>query len=866
MAIEIKKSHKGLFTKKSKQHGMSVQEYAKYVLSNKDSQDPRTVKQAVFAKNFAQFGIENLVPTNLDYSTYKNDSNLGYSDAFNGLNLAAILTTLVGNKFNDVSGLKSENNQYIKSIQPKAIQNNNSNGLNDTPTYFKTGGNTKQAIYRPELYSAWGDKGENAYKEGWMPVQTNKGTTVYKNRYDLMNSVEIPNDSRKGSVVITAHSNGKFDINTQDADGKPFGEYIQRNGSIGDLENYFKAKDGLVDSRTQQIAKSYKNGGDVSSDKAKEILKDGTAKGHKLTAKQKKYFGWIAGGKKAKYGIGDTPVVNAENGEVFQDNQGQIYDINGENRHEQGGIDLTNVQRVLENTSTYRSDKNSKLLKLTPDMVKELGGIDEKPKTPMSHAQAAKFLTKKLNKQVGSLETNLNKNTQFLDNSPKNLYATNSLQFNTMNLSKLPTEGDIFDNLFNHQETVKAMNGIETGKKCKYGGHKYICRTGGDVFDDTTPYKGGKTKKGSTTPTGKDNAFQFNINDYNYLWNSRAGINSDKFPDNQSFQKATYAYLLDRNPQAIRDMWSSYGNTDFGIQNKIGQGYDFNNLSDEQLKNLTDAYSDNLLGARSLTPPPVDSTISMLPPNQQDLPNPNINVDSPQTPQQQTNTPTKSGFNEPLRWFDVASPLLALMDSGRIPNKYNPVDINQVRLKQLNPESALQRGQQDFNAVLSQLPNTGGGVSNAANVFSQKYAMDNQVIGNYDNQNAQIKNQEILYNAQAQDRQSAVNAQSSDSFERKVLASREAQRQQKLSALDDLFNRVAQNHALNRNGNMIMKLFPNFDSNLNYNGQQRYFTTNSGSGGSSAIDQKLRELGVNPLNMTDAQKLRLVQMQMPRKK
>jgi len=46
----------------------------------------------------------------------------------------------------------------------------------------------------------------------------------------------------------------------------------------------------------------FKNGGEVSAKKAKEILKDGTANGKKLTPAQKRYFGWIAGGKKAEDG------------------------------------------------------------------------------------------------------------------------------------------------------------------------------------------------------------------------------------------------------------------------------------------------------------------------------------------------------------------------------------------------------------------------------------------------------------------------------------------------------------------------------------------------------------------------------------
>ena len=44
-------------------------------------------------------------------------------------------------------------------------------------------------------------------------------------------------------------------------------------------------------------------GGYLSAAKAKEILRDGTAHKHPLTAKQKRYFGWIAGGRKEDGGF-----------------------------------------------------------------------------------------------------------------------------------------------------------------------------------------------------------------------------------------------------------------------------------------------------------------------------------------------------------------------------------------------------------------------------------------------------------------------------------------------------------------------------------------------------------------------------------
>jgi hypothetical protein len=55
MAINIKPSHKGLFTAKAKNAGKSVQSYAKAVLSKKSKASTATKKQAVFAENAAKW-------------------------------------------------------------------------------------------------------------------------------------------------------------------------------------------------------------------------------------------------------------------------------------------------------------------------------------------------------------------------------------------------------------------------------------------------------------------------------------------------------------------------------------------------------------------------------------------------------------------------------------------------------------------------------------------------------------------------------------------------------------------------------------------------------------------------------------------
>lgn len=62
--IHIKKSHRGLFTREAKEHGMGVQEFASHVLANKDKYSPEVVKRANFARNATKFALGGDMQTN----------------------------------------------------------------------------------------------------------------------------------------------------------------------------------------------------------------------------------------------------------------------------------------------------------------------------------------------------------------------------------------------------------------------------------------------------------------------------------------------------------------------------------------------------------------------------------------------------------------------------------------------------------------------------------------------------------------------------------------------------------------------------------------------------------------------------------
>lgn len=63
-SIHIKKSHRGLFTKEAKEHGMGVQEFASHVLANKDKYSPEVIKRANFARNSTKFALGGDMQTN----------------------------------------------------------------------------------------------------------------------------------------------------------------------------------------------------------------------------------------------------------------------------------------------------------------------------------------------------------------------------------------------------------------------------------------------------------------------------------------------------------------------------------------------------------------------------------------------------------------------------------------------------------------------------------------------------------------------------------------------------------------------------------------------------------------------------------
>lgn len=151
-----------------------------------------------------------------------------------------------------------------------------------------------------------------------------------------------------------------------------------------------------------------------------------------------------------------------------------------------------------------------------------------------------------------------------------------------------------------------------------YGGNLPAYAKAGEI----TPYEKAKTQKGNVTPTGRQNKFserKQKLDEYLGQWEPVIpGIS--KMTEGQA-QKAIYEWSLKNNPDAIKNMWTTYGLTAKGMKSpalkKLSKDGQFTEdmLKDPKvLEQLQEAYVDNLFGVRQLDPVKPPTTPPETPP------------------------------------------------------------------------------------------------------------------------------------------------------------------------------------------------------------------------------------------------------------
>jgi hypothetical protein len=211
-----------------------------------------------------------------------------------------------------------------------------------------------------------------------------------------------------------------------------------------------------------------------------------------------------------------------------------------------------------------------------------------------------------------------------------------------------------------------------------------------------------------------------------------------------------------------------------------------------------------------------------------------------------TSDKKKDKFKQDLQWYDVAGALENLIDSDRIPVRYDAPDITFSGAKYINPNPQLQSATASYNTMLQRLPSTGVGFANMANIFSSKYNIDNQVLGQTENANNQIYNNQNRYEDQMRNAQSLSDYQSRQLFEKKYLMSLENQRRQRALSKGDLYDTLAKNKRLNNEGDILMQMFDYFNQYGEYNNNPYQFVQRSSADNTVMTDDSGRKYYVDP--------------------
>jgi hypothetical protein len=518
-------------------------------------------------------------------------------------------------------------------------------------------------------------------------------------------------------------------------------------------------------------------------------------------------------------------LAELEQGEIYEDINGDISKISDSApTHDDGGVLVDDAHRILEDTSDKRTDYVSKELKLSPEEIFNVTGF--KPKSSLTHSKAFEVSSEYWDRKYKHLEKKV-KDTLDYAADTNSTYAKNSLDFNNQQLTSIPSKQELFDNLFEYQEKKKEqMNALNNNNMFATGGAK-------------SPYKVKPEGYGDLTKMA----------DAIKAYNEAAGTNFTSIAQVQKHRTETY-------PELTIDYYKNQGINPTNKHVKLlgTNDIDFSQVADDKI--LEGDY-DKLWGNRQLIPtkkkfknedewfqylkmrPVVTSNGKQYvyeggntyttpeyeqgttpPPAQQPSTPPSNTTEEPSIQPSQ-----RSRFNEPLRWYDVAHPIENLINSDRIPVRYDIPEITYSQPKYQNPLPTLQGATADYNTILQKLPANAVGYGNAASVYSSKYNTDNQVLAQYDNINNDIYNKTRLYEDQMRNQQSANDYAARQQFEQKYLNSLEKQRQQRALSRGDIYNTLAKNRVLNREGNLAMQMFNFFDENGNYTGNPYVFNS-----------------------------------------
>lgn len=541
----------------------------------------------------------------------------------------------------------------------------------------------------------------------------------------------------------------------------------------------------------------FKSGGSVSSEKAKEILRDGSVHGKKLTKKQRGFFGAQAG--KAEDGTSIEPISANPYSAPVMEFQGPS--------HSEGGIDtLLNGQPVnVEGQETaYTAQDGS---------VNVWGNLTV-PGTKMKFKTAGKKIAEAENKANKQMDQGIS-----LINSSDPYNRFERLSFNTglaKSLGAQTKQKDLTalkEQLTQTQDQILAASeflGIDPEKlqakkgiKISQEGGKYPWLSGvlnrpdyqSPISNEPVPVRAGRVSLAQRNNNPGNLKFAKWMSKYGAV-PAEAGTdggNFAKFPSLEQGQRAMVALLKDpsyqkRNVQDAITRWT--GGSPYKIIPEALKNRKVSSLNPNEFTTLLNTITQgedsklynwdvpNTPNQPGITLPEVEITGRRTPPtitpNINFGPDPSIDPGAPQTPPveliepsvPETVTPLtpatpREPFRNPLRFGQIAPEVLTLATERAdfVPGqRYEP---QLFQPYQVSFQDRLNENQSTFNALSRQMGRNAASLSSLA---AQKYQADAQVLADefrtnqgitndVTNKNIALLNQAQLTNLQLNDQQ-----------------------------------------------------------------------------------------------------------------
>ncbi len=106
--------------------------------------------------------------------------------------------------------------------------------------------------YNPNDYVPFGQQASYAAEQGWIPVTSNNGATVYKNGYDPAFQGVMIDGKPTGHLEIVGNKNGLFNVHIADQNGN-VKQVIMASQPYAQVDNYLRNGKSIIQQRMNRI-------------------------------------------------------------------------------------------------------------------------------------------------------------------------------------------------------------------------------------------------------------------------------------------------------------------------------------------------------------------------------------------------------------------------------------------------------------------------------------------------------------------------------------------------------------------------------------------------------------------------------------